>query len=343
MKTKLSAKTKRAIFIYIIIFAILYVVVEVLPKVTNLFESTEVLEVGNLALTCETTGYLLKDEYVCIADESGKISYTEDVGTVVKKGHKLCDVAAKSSNNDSEDSDKSDNRYSKYIERLGKAENVTSSYKAPISGVYSQTIDGYEGLFTPDRMKTVKKSKVEGLDYDSADLNRSSINKGEPVYKVSGDDKWYVLCWVSNKDAKNYKDGESVTLKLSDGDVAAKVYYTNKENDCTRIIFCLDVYYENFTSTRKTDMTIVASADEGLIVSNSCIVKKDGKKGVYVVDKNGRYKFTRIKVISSDDKNSVLEDTSFYDDGNQIYTVNVYDKVLKHPESALKKDLKGEQ
>ena len=91
-------------------------------------------------------------------------------------------------------------------------------------------------------------------------------------------------------------------------------------------------------------MTVVARADEGLIVRNESIVEKNGVQGVYVVDKNDREHFTQVKIISTDGTYSVLKDTTFYDDeGNQVMTVDVYDTVLRHPENALEKDLKNQE
>ena len=54
--------------------------------------------------------------------------------------------------------------------------------------------------------------------------------------------------------------------------------------------------------------------------------------------------FKEIKIISSNGSESVIEDATFIDsEGNQVYTVDVYDEVLKHPESALKEDEEKEK
>ncbi len=337
MKKRMTAGTKKAILIYIVILLSLYVIVQVLPKVTDIFETTQVLEVGDLALTCETTGYLIKDEYICISDEAGEIKYKDEVGTVVKKGHKVCKVKSDSSKDDQS------NRFSTYTDRLGDFKKVTKSYKAPISGVFSLSMDGYEGVFTKEKMTKLDKTVVEGYSYKSVNLERSSISRGEPVYKISGDDEWFVLCWMDKADASHYTVGDRVTLELPAGDVKANVYYVKEEDTYARVIFRLDVYYEEFTDTRDVKMTVIARADEGLICSNDCIIEKDGVKGVYVVNKNGINKFTPISVISTDGINSVLKATTYYDEeGNQVNTVDVYDKVLKHPESALRKDKEEE-
>lgn len=337
MKVKLTKKTKRAICIYIIILLLLYVVVEVLPKVTDIFETTQVLEPGTLTLSYETTGYFIKDEHVGIAKENGDIQYLVPVGTAVKKGHDIVSVEPSKSNSDKEP------RFSELTGKLKGYEGLSDGYAAPISGVFSLSIDGYEDYFTAANMEKIKKSTVESLSYGQTSLERDSVIKGEPIYKVSGDDAWYILCWMNKANVENFPEGKEAILKLPDGDVEADVYRVKQEkNNLYRVIFHLDVYYESFAESRAEDMTVVASDNYGLLVDNDAIIEKDGRKGVYIINKNGRYIFREIKVISTDGEESVIEDASFINEnGEQVNTVDVYDEVVRHPENILKHDMEN--
>ncbi|MDO4486542.1 MAG: HlyD family efflux transporter periplasmic adaptor subunit [Bacillota bacterium] len=335
----MTKKQKKAIFIYLALLLVLFIIVEVLPKVTDIFETTQILEPGNLIISYETTGYLIKDESVCIASESGDLKYLEEEGTAVKKGHGVVSVESDESKQDS----KKQPRFSEYTERLKGFDGISNEYDAPISGIVCFYIDGYEDYFTFDNMEKIKRETVEGLSYKTADLKRDSVIKGEPIYKISADDNWYILCWVDEETAESYYEGRDVTIQLPDGQVEAEVYKVKKEDDGYRVLFYLDVYYESFARSRAEDMTIVISDNAGLIVKNKCIIEKNGKQGVYVKDKNGDYTFKPVSIIASDDKESVIKDTTFIDeDGNQVYTVNVYDEVLKHPKNALENDLKDD-
>ncbi|MDO4746180.1 MAG: HlyD family efflux transporter periplasmic adaptor subunit [Bacillota bacterium] len=339
MKNKLTKKTKKAICIYIAALLILYVVVEILPRVTDIFETTQVLEPGNLKLSYETKGYLIKEESVGIAYETGQIEYLTEVGAAIKRGHPLVAVEA-----DKDPGDKTP-RYEDYTERLAGYDGLYSDYSAPISGVFSLTIDGYEDYFIPENMHTMKRHTVEHIGLKPAELERKSVIRGEPIYKVTWDDYWYVLCWVEKETAETYTEGKSVILELPEGEVNARIHSIEKEenSDDYRVIFYLNVYYEALAESRAEDISIVTSDNEGLLIDNKCIIEKNGQTGVYVVNKNGDYVFTRIKVIAYDDKHSVIEDVTFYDEeGNQVYTVDVYDEVLKNPKGALEKDLQQE-
>lgn len=337
MKTKLTKKTKKAIYIYLAALLLLYIVVEVLPRVTDIFETTQILEPGELKLSYETTGYFIKEESVGIATETGDITYLVEEGRAIKKGHELVSVKT-----DKEAAEKSP-RFTEYTEKLKGYEGLYKEYTSPVSGIFSLSIDGYEDYFIPEKMDKIKKETVEGLNFDPADLERKSVIKGEPIYKVTWDDYWYIMCWVDEETAGTYDEGKRVVLELPAGDVDAKVHSIKKEkeNKEYRVIFYINEYYEELAGSRSEKMNIVTSDNQGLLVSNKCIIEKDGQKGVYVVDKNGDYHFTRVRIIASDEKQSVIEDVTFYDEeGNQIYTVDVYDEVLKSPKSALEKDLK---
>ncbi len=340
MKTKFTKKTKKAICIYIAALLILYVVIEVLPKVTDIFETTEILEPGNLKLSHEATGYFIKEESIGIAEETGDIEYLVEEGTAIKRGHPLVTVEVDA------DAGEKTPRFGEYTERLKGYKDLYKDYNAPISGVYSLTIDGNEKIFNPKMMDKLDRAIVESLTYNSADLERKSVIKGEPIYKVTWDDYWYIICWVNEKTAATYTEGKSVILELEEGNVKAKIQSLEKEKNSTdyRVVFYLNVYYEALAETRTDKINIVTSDNEGLIIDNKCIIEKNGQKGVYVVDKNGDYSFTRIKVIAYDDKKSVIEDVTFYDEeGNQVFTVDVYDEVLKNPKGALEKDLEAEK
>jgi hypothetical protein len=92
MEKKLTKKTKKAITIYVMVLLILFVIVEILPKVTDVFDTTQVLEPGNLVISYDTEGYLIKDESISIAAQNGKVKYLEEEGVAVKKGHPIVKV-----------------------------------------------------------------------------------------------------------------------------------------------------------------------------------------------------------------------------------------------------------
>ncbi len=338
MKTKISKKTKRIAIIYLAILVLLYVVIYVVPKVTDLFETTQVLENGTLVISCDAEGYFVKDETINLAKKTGKIKYKVVEGTAIKNGT----VIASYEEEAEEDEDVS-GKYEKMLENLDGYDGLKKGMKAKVSGVLSFSMDGNEKYFEIDNLDKITKEGVDGLSYGVTDLKRENVAKGEPIFKVSSDDNWYVVCWLDKKSAKTFEEGVEVDLELPDGKAAAVVDSVKKDKNGSdyKVVFFSNAYYKTFASTRKAAMTVVKSNNTGLIVDNECITEVDGVKGVFVVDKNGDYHFKPINITASDDKQSVLSEKTFTNDKYELVeTVVVHDEVLRDPQIALKKEEK---
>ena len=120
----------------------------------------------------------------------------------------------------------------------------------------------------------------------------------------------------------------------------ARVYSINKEGEFYKVVFSLNVYYEQFCSARQVSMSVVQSNTVGLIVDNECIIEKEGVKGVYVKTKDGDTYFKPIKIKITDGEQSVIYESIFVnDDYEQVETVRVYQEVLRNPQEALEKDM----
>ena len=104
----------------------------------------------------------------------------------------------------------------------------------------------------------------------------------------------------------------------------------NREEGRLKLVIRTDYYYKDFASVRTVPVKIITSDATGLVIYNSSITKKNGRKGVYVRQNNGKYRFTPVQVITTDGKKSVISSSSFYDsDGNAVSTVQNYDEVLR--------------
>lgn len=340
MKIKISKRTIRIIIAYLSVLAILYIIIFVIPSVTDAFDKTQVLENGTLEVSCDTQGYLVKEEAVCRATDTGTIAYNLSEGTVVKKGSEICSITPKESK---DEKPQIRNKYREYLKRLKNYDLLQASNEAPISGVFSTSIDGFEKYFSISNIDNIKKDGAEAKNTSQLDLNREDVIKGEPVFKISNDDYWYVVCWLDKADAKKFEQDSNVKLTLSQSTLDAKVYSVKKEGEFYKLEFFLNSYYEEFCSIRKLPISIVQSNTTGLIVNNECIISKDGQKGVYVKTKDDDTYFVPIKVKITDGEQSVIYESIYINDEyEQVETVSVYQEVLKNPKEALENDMKND-
>jgi len=202
--------------------------------------------------------------------------------------------------------------------------------------VISYYIDGYEDLFSPENMASLKKDAVESLDIQMNDTRRDYAVAGEPVYKEMDNSVWYVALWPKSEDVIKYKKGSPVYLNLLLGQVKGTTYDIIDSGDSWLVLLQFNRYYEDLPKLRKLDAEIITSDYEGLIIANRSITTKDGKPGVYVKDISGEFIFTPVSVIASDGEYSLVESSYYYekteDETVKVKTVDPYDEILNHPE-----------
>lgn len=332
----MAKKNRRYVYIFILVLVALYVIIYVVPKVTGAFETTEILTAGSLQGTEQTVCYFVRDERVYEAGAAGTLKYYMEEGTHIRSGTKVAALtgAASGASSDEGKGKKSEEKsqYEDIIGRLSGQAIKTSDCKSKSSGVVSYYIDGYETFFTPDRLEKLEYEDVKNLEIEAADTTRKTTLENEPIFKISDNDNWYLVCWVEAASVARYEIGNSVTIQLAAGDIKATVDNITEAGDQWKVIFRSNRYYEDFSKTRMEEVQIVTEDYSGLIAKNSSITTKDGKPGVMVRQTDGEYVFTRVKILARSGEYSVMQDESFTDeDGNAVSTVKVYDEILKKP------------
>lgn len=331
----MAKKNRRYVYIFILVLIALYIIIYVVPKVTGAFETTEILTAGSLQGTEETMCYFVRDEQVYEAGVSGKLNYYIAEGTHIRSGTKVAALTGTSSGASADDEKKKSEEKSEYsdiISRLSNKAVKTSDCKSKSSGVVSYYIDGYESFFTPDRLENLKYEDVKELEIEAKDTTRKSTLENEPIFKISDNDNWYLVCWVEAASVARYEIGNSVTIQLAAGDIKATVENIVEAGDQWKIIFRSNRYYEDFSKSRMEEAQIVTGDYSGLIAKNSSITTQDGKPGVMVRQTDGEYVFTQVKILARSGEYTALQEDSFTDEeGNAVPTVKVYDEILKKP------------
>ena len=338
MKITIPRKVRKYLIIYLALLVFLFLVIEFIPKITTAFETTEILEPGELQISCDAEGYFVKDEAIAVADVSGKVVYRQVEGSVVRKGLQIVEMQPVSK------TEGMSRKYSDLMARLEGFEGISKGGKSPISGIYSLTMDGYEKSLSPKYLDSLTYDQIKEMSLIKKSLKQDSALAGEPIFKITNDARWYLLCWMSEKKAHSFTEGQKVGLELPAGSVQATVMKITPDKRNYKVVLSSTMYYKDLEFSREADVKIVNSDSSGLLISNSCIIEKHGREGVYVRNKNGDYRFVPVNVISTDGERSIVSETSYYDaKGRTVSTVSVYDEVLKNPKRALKKDLKAEE
>ena len=289
----------------------LYVFIYVIPDISGALARTAIVSYGNLRVTDETEAYLVRNEIVLTAGQTGSASYYVDEGVKTRKGTKILDIYPSSGN--------------------------PTGYYCGYTGVVSYYIDGYEAYFSPERVGELEPAELATLAIEPENTKRDQIIAGEPLYKIVLDDVWYAAIPVTEDRLFKYTTGPAVTLEFGEESVSAVTTDLVRKQEGWLAVIRTDKYYEPFASLRKTPVTVVTEDYQGLIVPNTAITMEEGLEGVYVKDLTGEFDFTRIKVITTDGKDSLVYSGSFQEtDSNgdtvKVSTVEIYDEILRHIE-----------
>lgn len=324
---------KKTILLFIFLVVILYLIVEVIPPLTGALASTEVLEYGRLKVSDECECWIIRDETVYKAAQTGTVKIYTGEGTLVKKGVKLMDFTP-SEGGGKKKKEEGDSRFREMKDRLGDSMVTDNDQTSQRKGLFSMYMDGYESYLSPDNMNKLSESELKQVTKTPESLERTGVIKGDPVYKIADNSRWYLICWVEEGKIARYEKNKQVKIKLPKGTIEAKVYSTNKEGNKWQLILSTNRYYKDFLKERKLNAEIITTDMEGLLVTNDCLAMKDKKVGCYVRNTAGDYTFKEVQTLATDGEKTLVTETEFFDKkGNPVNTVKAYDEVKRDPES----------
>ncbi|MDO4395509.1 MAG: HlyD family efflux transporter periplasmic adaptor subunit [Clostridia bacterium] len=322
-------KKKPVIAIYLLILVVLYIIIYIIPKVSGALQPTYNITYGEMKLSDKTTGYVVRNEQLYVSGHGGSTNYYIKEGDLLRAGTTVMNVEGSTEG-------EARGKYSDILENIGDDAITTESYNVEKGGVVCYYADGYESKLSSKTMRKKDKEFYSKLSQNSViALNRKDVNEGEPVFKIVDRTRWYLVCYVPKDHRERYDIGGEVTVELDGTELDATVCSIKREDDENRIILTTDHFYDEFGKLRVIkNVELITYDQRGLLVENKSITEKKGQQGVYVQDKVGKASFVPIKVIKSDGEMSLVCDTIFYDDkGNETYTVEIYDEVLRKPES----------
>jgi len=311
MKAKKATKgTKRTIFIYLLVLVVFYVVIYIVPQVSDIFVETYTAEYGTLQIQDETTCLFVRDETVYTSDRSGSVNRVISRGSLMRSGARIVDVA-------------------------------DTAFYSDRKGLVSYYYDGLEETYTPAAMENLRSSAVSALkDSETGQVQKApkdTASAGDVIFKIVDNQKWYLVCWIDKSDIGKYREGASVTVDFLDGEeggestqIEMKVESLQPQSGETRVILACNRHYGDFDRYRIRDCVLITSNTSGILLETDSIVEEDGQKGVYVVDKLGDYHFMPIRILDQDGDVTVAEKNYFYDaEGNSVKTVKNYDEILR--------------
>lgn len=212
---------------------------------------------------------------------------------------------------------------------------------APISGVVSYKVDGYEEVLTPSDFTKLTTEFLEELPLKTGQIVADSKESA----KIINNFKCYIACSLDSEQAKSAKVGDTVSLRLSNGmQTSSKIAsITEEEKGTVIIVFETTEQVQSLISYRKISLDIIWWSDSGKKVPNEAIgIETKGENEVsYVIRTRAGYQDKIwIKVLRRNDKYAIvdnytrdeLKELGYSDEeiaGRS--TLTLYDEILKNP------------
>ncbi len=186
---------------------------------------------------------------------------------------------------------------------------TTSRVNAPVAGIFSAVVDGYEDLLTPESVLTLTPSQLDKLDKQAA-----PVDSGMPG-KLITSTRWYLVLTLSARNAGLLTQGENATIGFSgdfDGRISMRVDQIGPEENgrCT-VVLSTDRYLNQTLLLREQSVEIVLESRSGLrvpktalrMVSRTSTDSETGEEvtrdvlGVYTIVA-GQAEFKAVSIVS---------------------------------------------
>lgn len=202
----------------------------------------------------------------------------------------------------------------------------TDRLKASFAGTYSAVVDGYEGVLTPEALKTMTPEALESVRPDETSAG---------VGRLIGGNRWYYAAVLSEKQAAALSVGQQVLLRPAAGvdfDLSVEVDRLSKAEDGKVLaVFRGETYLAYVTLLREQSAEIILETYTGLRVpKNALRVDETGQPGVYCRVGLRAY-FKPVKVLYQGEDYILAQPCKIDSTSNsqiQLYTLRAGDEAI---------------
>lgn len=160
------------------------------------------------------------------------------------------------------------------------SQSETTAISAPVAGLYSAYVDGYESALTPELLDQATVSTLE-------EAQNSKTSSPSNIGKLISGSRWYYLT-VMEADLA-YSLGSSTTVRLTQDsdftfDMDVERIGPNESGRCAVVLSC-DRHMSELTMYRQLELDVIFESYTGLRVPKKAIkMDEDGGVFVYVVE-----------------------------------------------------------
>lgn len=358
-------KIKHSKLFIVIIFT--YIILQIFINIIGKNIKTLVIKNETIDLKINAKGLIIRDEYLVKSDKSGNIKSIAKNGEKLKKGDTLAVIY--NDNKNIEDNKNKIAQLNKEIEELEieyknsksslSKELIDTKIKTKIeqrailnnknnenidylnmstSGVFSNTYDGYEDIYTLDKLEDLTIKDIEAVEnnFKKIDIEDTFIKESDVVARIIQSDYSYIAIVIENN---IFEENQKIEIAF-DGNIIEGIVekiYQNEDNNV--IIFKISNQNVEIYDTRVKEFDIIYKQIDGLKIPKHSIDEINNQKGVYVLNQETKkVNFTELKNIQYEDDEFVFIDY-YKNQKEDLKTIEMYDEIILNP-NIINKNIK---
>lgn len=177
----------------------------------------------------------------------------------------------------------------------GQAYGRSNTISAPASGYFSEVVDGYEDILTPQKVESMQPETFKQLTTQQVTAPQGKLGKVVKGFT------WEFATVLGQADAARLQVGQDVTLKFAQiaANAAAEVTAINTDEQTgeSLVVFSSEIVSGELVSIRQQKVDIVLATHSGLRVPVSAItMDENGNTGVLILTGNtARFKLIDVQ------------------------------------------------
>ncbi len=188
---------------------------------------------------------------------------------------------------------------------LGSAASSAKKIAAPVSGIFSSNVDGFENLKIKD-LAALKVAALSGL------LSEARSPGAEAIGKLVSGVRWYYAALVDDADADRLTLGDTATMifgRYLGTEINMEVESVGgSENGKSIVIFSSNRAIADTLSVRKQSVEIICGEHSGIRVPKQAVRIKDGKYCIYTLS-GASAEEKEVEILYEDEEYYIVQST----------------------------------
>ncbi len=308
------------------------------------------LENDFYSLKTRVKAIVIRDEYLIRSDTSGTLSLLADEKEKVQKFQKVATVYNKNVDKSIEREIRNLKKEIKDIEKNNNSlqiallsvkkeqikileeqiQNNTRNYYSNISGVISYKYDNNEENYKVENLSSLTKYDIEKPNNNYIPIDNNKMIKPDTIIaRIINNNEMYIA--FISCDNKLFNEGDSVKIKIRKNIINGEIYKKYEKKDYLITVVKIAQQNVEIYDTRQSEFDIIYKQMEALRIPKESVVKKDNKKGVYVInEENNKPEFVEIKGISFEYGKYIYIDFR-KNEISGVDTVKLHDRIILKP------------